>query len=249
MQNSEVLDVRQILLELHRFPEKLSIAGIHDPRLYTLLHVAAFNNQPKIIDLVLEYEKDVSPKHAIAVWVNQLNNDEFTAFHFAAYRGSIRTLDLLKEQGADMHAVNQQGQNAFQIAAQGDQVLAMVWLKQHGVDMLHRDQKGGTALHWSAFYGSEFSIQFLLSWIKSEQIINIQDQDGMTALHLAAMTGNIRIVKKLLLRGANKTLKDAKDQTPSNLAEEGQYMAIVELFAESNCFLEFLNIKTSFKRL
>lgn len=43
----------------------------------------------------------------------------------------------------------------------------------------------------------------------------------MTALHLAAMTGNIRIVKKLMLRGANKDLKDSKDQTPADLAEEG----------------------------
>lgn len=39
--------------------------------------------------------------------------------------------------------------------------------------------------------------------------------EGMTALHLAAMTGNIRIAKKLLLKGADKNLKDSRGSTPA----------------------------------
>jgi ankyrin repeat protein len=33
----------------------------------------------------------------------------------------------------------------------------------------------------------------------------------MTSLHLATMSGNIKVVKKLLLRGADKTLKEGKN--------------------------------------
>lgn len=51
----------------------------------------------------------------------------------------------------------------------------------------------------------------------------------MTALHLAAMTGNVRIVKKLLLRGANRNLKDAKGLTAASTAEESQYHNITNL--------------------
>jgi palmitoyltransferase len=66
----------------------------------------------------------------------------------------------------------------------------------------------------------------------------------MTALHLAAMTGNIRIVKKLLLRGANRHLKDIKGSTAADTAQESQYHNIYNLLQESNCLLEFLNIKS-----
>ena len=50
------------------------------------------------------------------------------------------------------------------------------------------------------------------------KIINQQDMEGMTALHLAAMTGNIRIAKKLLLKGADKNLRDSRGITPAEEA-------------------------------
>ena len=37
----------------------------------------------------------------------------------------------------------------------------------------------------------------------------------MTPLHLASMTGNSRIVKKLLYKGANKDIKDNRNCTPA----------------------------------
>lgn len=41
-------------------------------------------------------------------------------------------------------------------------------------------------------------------------MINLQDHEGYAPLHLATMTGNARIVKKLILKGADKFIKSNK---------------------------------------
>jgi palmitoyltransferase len=56
-----------------------------------------------------------------------------------------------------------------------------------GVSVAHRDYKGGTALHWAAYYGCEYAVNFLLSF--KEIDINCSDNEGFTPLHLAAMSG------------------------------------------------------------
>lgn len=80
------------------------------------------------------------------------------------------------------------------------------------------DVKGGTALHWAAFYGSEQAVNFLLAW----NIIEIDkvDFEGLTPLHLGAMSGNSRVVKKLLLRGASKYALNNKQHRPVDVARE-----------------------------
>jgi palmitoyltransferase ZDHHC13/17 len=43
---------------------------------------------------------------------------------------------------------------------------------------------------------------------------------GMTPLHLAVISGNGRIVKKLLVRGCNRNLKNYAGKLPLDLAYE-----------------------------
>ena len=71
-----------------------------------------------------------------------------------------------------------------------------------------KDLKGGTALHWAAFYGCEQAVNYLLAWNKLD--INEQDNEGLTPLHLGCMSGNSRVVKRLILKGAKKDLRNIK---------------------------------------
>lgn len=220
-----------------------------DAKGQTLLHIASFKNLPKLVSHLIDYESKLcscSQKEILA-WLNQPNQDSFTAIHFAAFVGSVHTMEVLRKHGADLNCKNQQGQNSLAIAAQGDQVLAMVWLQIQGLSFTEKDEKGGTPLHWATYYGSEFAVQFLLSWVSqlkdSKRIINQRDMEGMTALHLAAMTGNARIAKKLVLKGADKRIKDNKGATPAQEAKAGEYEHIYQMLENSNCLYDFLNIK------
>jgi ankyrin repeat protein len=49
------------------------------------------------------------------------------------------------------------------------------------------DSRGSTPLHWACFSNSELSLIYLLSWMTLDEM-NIQDNDGLTALHIAIRT-------------------------------------------------------------
>jgi len=59
--------------------------------------------------------------------------------------------------------------------------------------------------------------------------INVLDEYGYTALHLAADRGNIATVEFLLKQGADKTLKDTDGYTATDLATIAQRHDIVAL--------------------
>lgn len=56
------------------------------------------------------------------------------------------------------------------------------------------------------------------------------DKDtGVTALHLASMQGNTRIVRKLLLKGIDRNITDFTGKTALDYAKEGHFKTIVTM--------------------
>ena len=65
--------------------------------------------------------------------------------------------------------------------------------------------------------------------------INIADEEGgLTPLHLAVISGNSRVVRKLLIKGADKNILDKSKKLPSDLAKENEYKNILELLVLIN---------------
>jgi acyl-CoA-binding protein len=61
--------------------------------------------------------------------------------------------------------------------------------------------------------------------------INMRNDAGLTPLHFAVDRGNAELVKILLDRKADQTLKDNDDQTPLEIAKICEYDEIVEILA------------------
>ena len=54
-------------------------------------------------------------------WVNlKTDEDGFTALHFASFRGNLKVISMLIENGADIFMVNHHGLSMLHVAAQGD---------------------------------------------------------------------------------------------------------------------------------
>ena len=138
------------------------------------------------------------------------------------------------------------------IAAQGDQPLSLALLHyKYGVDYLTLDDKRSTALHWAAYLGSDQSAALLLAWDKEKHLINEHDADGHTALHLAAISGNLKIVRTLLLHGADSkrsvsSIQDGKGRTPLDIARESKVENIANLLQESR-FLTACGMRPSLR--
>ena len=58
--------------------------------------------------------------------------------------------------------------------------------------------------------------------------VNKKDDNGRTALHTAAFTNQVGVVRALLERGAQQT-PDASDRTPLDLAAIRKHQAVIEL--------------------
>ena len=189
---------------------------------YTGLHLASLNNHPFLIQVLIRHVKDTYPAEKDSIikqWIEQKTLDEeFTCLHFAVFRGNIKIAKMLIEIGADLQSVNKQGLSVMHLAAQGDQALLLAHFKElHGLSVEETDSKGGTPLHWAAYLGSEAATSILLSW---KPPINYKDSDGQTPLHLATISYNARIVRLLLLKGAERGIRDNKGKSASDIAHD-----------------------------
>ncbi|MHA7840678.1 MAG: ankyrin repeat domain-containing protein [Gammaproteobacteria bacterium] len=139
-------------------------------------------------------------------WLLELKKDEIessgvygrTAFLCAAQKGQLEVLKLLKEKGANIHAVNKYGNNALYLASlYSDDVSTVGWLLTlEGCDIDSRGQFGRTAFLLAAQKGQLEILQLL-----QEKGANIHavDENGDNALHLGLLySGNISMVRWLL---------------------------------------------------
>ena len=107
------------------------------------------------------------------------------------------------------------------VAAQGDQASSLYCFKRLGVDINAQDDKGSTPLHWACYSHSEIALSYILAW---EPELDKPDFEGQSCLHLAvkavSMMKSNRLARFIMLRGADKDLKDKKGKTPIALIEE-----------------------------
>ena len=75
---------------------------------------------------------------------------------------------------------------------------------------------GDTALIIASFYGFHDIIKLLLD--RPDIKLNIQNNEGYTALHYAVSMENIDIIKSLIKAGANPDIKNNDGQSPSDIA-------------------------------
>lgn len=149
--------------------------------------------------------------------MNQKNIEGFTPLLFAAYNGKPEILDLLINKGANTAAETNNKFNALHLAAQNNKVSTLIYFRE-SLDYNEPDANKVTPLHWAACHGSEEAVAYLLTL--DEVKINLQDNEGQTPLLLATSYGNTKIVRRLLIAGANRSITNLEGKTAIQIAEE-----------------------------
>lgn len=105
----------------------MDILNLVDISGYSPVHYAAFKNQERAIEVLIQYVLNdpnfvSEPERRPAVlkqWLCEPSKGEdgFTALHFASFHGNAAMIKMLVGHGADIHAVNSQGINMMHVAA------------------------------------------------------------------------------------------------------------------------------------
>lgn len=208
----------------------------------TALHIAALANNEEMLRFLLDYVAityENSPQEPLRKWVNRKTPDGSVCLHFAAYQGKLvvstqSTIHLLLSNHADITAENYEGSGALQFAAQGNHPKAIFALLRFREVSLHAtDKMGKNALHRAAYFGSDAAVELLLTLDSTGFLIHSKDINGSTPLHFAVVSGSTKVVRTLLIHGADPSVTDNKGRSPLMIARELQQNAFVGLMEES----------------
>lgn len=199
-----------------------------DVQEYTALHIAAKMGFTECCSQLLIFGSSV----------NSTDKNGNTPLHLLLSSGKKKEncIEVLCKNGAKVSAKNNKGETPLHIA-QHAQNNMLVKLLSYEFDPLIRDQKGKTIFHWAAVRRKKENLETILkleTW-KTQclvLLINAQDVDGHTALHIAIKHGNEEACKILLKSGADGNVICECHGTALHMAAENGLHDICELLSK-----------------
>jgi ankyrin repeat protein len=161
-----------------------------------------------ICKLLLKQKANVNAQHGG-------NHD--TALEAAAYSGGEEIVQLLLEHKAEINGQAGDRHNPLQAAAYRGHSDIVQLLLRKGATIDDGEGVYGNALQAASFRNHASIVRDLLE-CQPPASISLKSRDGETALHWAAMFGDVELVKTLLTKGSNPVEPDAHGWTPVLLA-------------------------------
>lgn len=190
---------------------------------------AANNNDLEVVQFLSDSVKDynVSDKNGCSALSNAVNRNSTDVVNFLLTKGADVTVKDIEGNSLTYYLLNTfKAQDATVFEAK------LKLLQAKGLSMKQTQNNGNTLIHIAA----QKNNLALLKRLSSFDInVNIKNDEGYTALHIAAMKAkDDEMLKYLISQGANKTIKTEFDETVLDLAKEN------ELLQKENVQLNFL---------
>ncbi|XP_028918376.1 protein phosphatase 1 regulatory subunit 16A isoform X1 [Ornithorhynchus anatinus] len=229
------------------------------PNLYnedglTALHQCCIDDYGEMVKRLLEAGADV----------NACDSELWTPLHAAATCGHRHLVELLITHGANLLAVNTDGNMPYDLCeddltldsietAMADQGITqdsieearsapekrmledVQRLLQAGADLSAPQDHGATLLHIASANGYLAAAELLLDHKAS---MTAKDQDGWEPLHAAACWGQVHLVELLVAHGADLNAKSVLDETPLDVCGDEEVRAkLLELKHKQDAIL------------
>ena len=186
---------------------------------WSLLHIARTSRE--MVEYLIKIGSDIEAK----------SGAQWTPLHSQAYYGHKDGVELLLEHGADIEAKTSFGITPLLSSIRWDRIDVTKLLIRKGANVNPTTELGRTPLIISAIEGnSELAKLFL----DNDADISIKDNNyKRTALHFAALYGQLDIVAALAEKGANLNEIDAAGKTPLDYANRYGHEKVVKLLKSS----------------
>ncbi|XP_039593424.1 inversin isoform X2 [Polypterus senegalus] len=186
---------------------------------------AAGKGSDDVIRVMLSLKPDLD--------INMADKYGGTALHAAALSGHVSTVQLLRENGAQVDATDVMKHTPlFRACEMGHKEVIQTLIKGEArVDLV--DQDGHSPLHWAALGGNADVCQIL---IENGINPNVQDLAGRTPLQCAAYGGYINCMAVLMENKADPNIQDKEGKTALHWSCNNGYLDAVKLLLGYNAF-------------
>uniref|UniRef100_UPI00358FBDA8 protein phosphatase 1 regulatory inhibitor subunit 16B-like n=1 Tax=Myxine glutinosa TaxID=7769 RepID=UPI00358FBDA8 len=221
----------------------------------TALHQCCIDDFECVLKVLLQHGANV----------NALDHELWTPLHAAATCGHVHLVNHLISYGADLLAVNADGNMPYDICedeATLDFIEAAMTAKgitqevvnqrraapevamisdieeaiKHDGNLDWRNEQGATLLHVAAAHGCVRVAEILLAHGVS---VDCRDRDGWEPLHAAACWGQVEVAEMLVSHGASFDAKTNQDETAIDLCEdEGLKKHLLDLRHKQDAILK-----------
>ncbi|XP_015907242.1 protein phosphatase 1 regulatory subunit 16A [Parasteatoda tepidariorum] len=226
---NDVEEVRRLLM-LGVSPDSTNEDGL------TALHQCCIDDSEAMMKLLLEFGANVNAK----------DSEQWTPLHAAATCGHIHLVRYLISKGADLLAVNADGNMPYDICedettldyiesemakkgitqemidetraiTEQEMLVDLKCMLEDGGDIEYRDQQGATPLHIAAANGYVTVVEFILD---NHGSTNVCDNDMWQPIHAAACWGHPDVIEMLVMAGADLSAKTKNGETPFDICED-----------------------------
>ncbi len=259
---NDTATVALLLSEKHIALEEKSLKG------YSALHYAVLNKNKKIIRLLLQAGANpqtiasnrMTPLHETASHastsiaqilieagapLNALGPHQNNPLHFATAQNNVALIQLLLKKGATYDVQNGQHETALIIAAREGHLESVEALLDAGVALHLVDKKKNSALHYAAMKKKINLLQYLLEIIQTNEnkqsLLNIQNESGNTALHLATYYNNFKAIKRLIHGGIDVNIQNQHGDTALHQAIKNKKPFIITYLMHAGSDLTLKN--------
>lgn len=191
---------------------------------HTILIEACLCGHEDIGAFLIKFGIDVNKRDCYTCFLSHIKkNDGLTPLYAAVDKGkSFYLAQLLIERGADIYA-KYYGTTAMHAIIRRDCInvdkkMCQLFFDKH-FDMTTQNHRGETLLYSIAGHSTSDHISYLLEH-GAQSCLAIGDREGMTPLHIAAVSWKIENAKLLLQSGADYRLKNKEGKTPLQVAAE-----------------------------
>uniref|UniRef100_A0A6Q2Z324 Euchromatic histone-lysine N-methyltransferase 2 n=1 Tax=Esox lucius TaxID=8010 RepID=A0A6Q2Z324_ESOLU len=162
-----------------------------------------------------------------------------SALHAAAQRGLLEVCYMLVQAGAKLDVQDKSMRTPLLEAIVNNHVDVTKYLVQSGA-CVYQTEDGYTGLHHASKLGNLEIVTLLLE--TGQVDINAQDSGGWTPIIWAAEHKHIQVIRALLNRGADVTLKDKEMNVCLHWASFAGCAEIAEMVLNAGCPLSSVNM-------
>ncbi|XP_074944188.1 ankyrin repeat and SOCS box protein 3 isoform X3 [Phalacrocorax aristotelis] len=193
---------------------------VPDNRGWVPIHEAAAHNSGECLRLLIR----AAPSDD---YRNSKTFEGTSALHLSARHGSLESIRVLLEAGADPNEVTTEATTPLFLAVENGHADVVKFLLQHGANVKGpHSWSGWNSLHQASFQGCTEIMEILLEEGASKEC---KDDFGITPLFVAAQYGKLESLRLLVSHGADVN-SQAKDRaTPLLIAAQEGHTECVEL--------------------